>query len=103
LRGAGSGDRTRRGVAGSGPLVTVGAADPVASEVDAVHQGAFVTTFASGIRRVAQTVLGQHIWARGYFCATVGAVDEATIKAHIENQRWDEDDESFKITAPTKP
>jgi putative transposase len=24
---------------------------------------------------------GQHIWARGYFCATVGAVDEATIKA----------------------
>ena len=32
-----------------------------------------------------------------------GAVDEATIKAYIENQRWDEDDESFKITAPTKP
>ena len=24
---------------------------------------------------------GQHMWARGYFCATVGAVDEATIKA----------------------
>lgn len=46
---------------------------------------------------------GQHMWAQGYFCATVGAVDEATIKAHIENQRWDEDDESFKITAPTKP
>jgi putative transposase len=46
---------------------------------------------------------GQHMWARGNFCATVGAVDEATIKAYIENQRWDEDDESFKITAPTKP
>jgi putative transposase len=46
---------------------------------------------------------GQHMWARGYFCATVGAVDEATIKAYIENQRWDEDDEFFKITAPTKP
>jgi hypothetical protein len=28
-------------------------------------------------------------------------VDEATIKAYIENQRWDEDDESFKIAAPT--
>ena len=27
---------------------------------------------------------GQHMWARGYFCATVGAVDEATIKAYIE-------------------
>ena len=43
---------------------------------------------------------GQHLWARGYFCATVGAVDEATIKAYIENQKWDEDDQGFKITAP---
>jgi putative transposase len=24
---------------------------------------------------------GRHMWARGYFCATVGPVDEATIKA----------------------
>jgi len=46
---------------------------------------------------------GQHLWARGYFCATVGAVDEETIKRYIENQRWDEDDEGFKITAPAKP
>jgi hypothetical protein len=33
----------------------------------------------------------------------VGAVDEATIKAYIESQKWDEDDQGFKITAPTKP
>jgi|SRR5579863_9250367 Transposase IS200 like len=46
---------------------------------------------------------GQHMWERGYFCATVGAVDEATIKAYIENQKWDEDDQGFKITAPTEP
>ncbi len=46
---------------------------------------------------------GQHLWARGYFCATVGAVDEETIKGHIENQQWDEDDQGFKITAPTEP
>lgn len=46
---------------------------------------------------------GQHLWARGYFCATVGAVDEETIKAYIENQRWDEDDQGFQITAPTAP
>jgi len=25
---------------------------------------------------------GQHLWGRGYFCATVGAVDEQTIKAY---------------------
>jgi len=46
---------------------------------------------------------GQHLWARGYFCATVGAVDEETVKAYIESQRWDEDDQGFKITAPTEP
>jgi putative transposase len=46
---------------------------------------------------------GQHMWAGGYFCATVGAVDEATIKAYIESQKWDEDDQGFKITAPTEP
>jgi putative transposase len=27
---------------------------------------------------------GQHLWARGYFWATLGAADEATIKASIE-------------------
>ena len=46
---------------------------------------------------------GQHLWARGYFCASVGAVDEDTIKKYIENQKWDEDDQGFKITAPTAP
>jgi putative transposase len=42
-------------------------------------------------------------WARGYFCATVGAVDEATIKAYIESQKWDEDDQGFNITAHSEP
>jgi len=46
---------------------------------------------------------GQHLWARGYFCATVGAVDEKTIKEYIENQKWDQDDQGFKITAPSEP
>jgi putative transposase len=46
---------------------------------------------------------GQHMWARSYFCATVGVVDEKTIMEYIENQKWDDDAESFKITEPTKP
>jgi putative transposase len=45
---------------------------------------------------------GQHLWARGYFCATVGTVDEETIKRYIENQQWDQDDQGFKITMPTE-
>jgi len=46
---------------------------------------------------------GQHLWARGYFCATVGAVDEKTVMTYIENQKWDQDDQEFKITAPGEP
>ena len=43
---------------------------------------------------------GQHLWARGYFCATVGAVDEKAVMRYIENQKWDEDAQGFKVTAP---
>lgn len=35
---------------------------------------------------------GQHMWGRGYFCGTVGAVDEDTIKEYIENQGKEEAD-----------
>lgn len=35
-------------------------------------------------------------------CATQ-TMDEATIKTSIENQKWDEGDNLFKIKAPTKP
>jgi len=43
---------------------------------------------------------GQHLWGRGYFCATVGAVTEQQIKDYIENQTeapatfkvWDEEE-----------
>jgi hypothetical protein len=31
----------------------------------------------------------------------VGAVDEKTIREYIENQKWDDEAEGFKITAPT--
>ena len=38
---------------------------------------------------------GQHLWASGYFCRTVGTVTEEMIKEYIENQT--DDDENFKI------
>ena len=28
----------------------------------------------------------RHFWARGYYCETIGNVDETTIKKYIENQ-----------------
>ena len=40
---------------------------------------------------------GQHLWARGYFCATVGAVTEEIIKKYIESQEISKMEEKFKI------
>jgi hypothetical protein len=30
-------------------------------------------------------------------------VDDKTIREYIENQRWEEDQDGFKVTAPTRP
>ena len=35
---------------------------------------------------------GQHLWARGYFCATVGAVTEEMIRRYVEGQQTEGDD-----------
>lgn len=40
---------------------------------------------------------GQHLWARGYFCATVGSVTEEMIRNYIENQGKEDKNEIFKI------
>ena len=71
-------------------------------QVGAIHQRAIFTKTAGRISELAEALLGQHLWARGYFCAT-GAADEETIKAYIEKQKWEEDDQGFQITAPTEP
>lgn len=39
---------------------------------------------------------GQHMWARGYFCGTVGQVDEETIQNYVENQ-GNEEEKNFTI------
>jgi putative transposase len=38
---------------------------------------------------------GCHLWAKGYFCSTVGAVTEETIKKYNEDQK--EEDSVFKV------
>ena len=40
---------------------------------------------------------GQHMWGRGYFCGTVGEVDEETIRNYIENQGKLENGDEFTI------
>lgn len=41
---------------------------------------------------------GQHLWARGYFCCTVGSVTEEMIKDYVEHQEDKDGDDIFKIT-----
>ena len=40
---------------------------------------------------------GQHMWARGYFCGTVGEVDKETIERYIENHGKEETKDDFTI------
>jgi len=40
---------------------------------------------------------GQHLWGRGYFCATVGKVDEETIRKYIESQEIEGKEDPIKI------
>jgi REP-associated tyrosine transposase len=40
---------------------------------------------------------GQHLWARGYFCATVGTFTQEQIKAYIEQHELQTPDENFSI------
>ncbi len=40
---------------------------------------------------------GQHLWARDYFCASVGNVTEEIIKNYIANQSNKEKNDIFKI------
>jgi len=44
---------------------------------------------------------GSHLWGRGYFCCTVGAVTEEMVKRYIEDQ--DDHPQGFKVwdEAPT--
>jgi putative transposase len=40
---------------------------------------------------------GQHLWARGYFCATVGSVTKETVQNYINTQFEQGDGNHFKV------
>jgi hypothetical protein len=103
MPGAGGDDRAGGGVAGSHPSSGVGTASIVTGEAGAVREREVKPPVAGRLSAPAQEILGPAHVGAGYFCATVGVVDEKTIMEYIENQKWDDDAESFKITEPTKP
>jgi putative transposase len=48
-------------------------------------------------RDLGKRYWGQHLWARGYFCATVGSVTKDMIKEYIEKQFENGDSNHFKV------
>jgi putative transposase len=40
---------------------------------------------------------GRHIWARGYFCATVGQMTEEMIKQYLEHHFEPNTNDNFKM------
>ena len=49
--------------------------------------------------RLRKRYWGRHLWARGYFCATVGAVTTKMVKAYIDQQEIPPSD-SFSVDSP---
>ena len=46
-------------------------------------------------RELQKRYWGRHLWSRGCFCASVGAINEEMIRQYIENQ--DEGEGEFKV------
>jgi putative transposase len=103
LRVEGIKDHSGCGIAGSHSSPDGGSPHLAPSKIVQYIKGRSSRRLQEEFPQLRKRYWGQHLWARGYFCATVGAVDEKTIMAYIENQKWDDDDQGFKITAPTEP
>jgi putative transposase len=48
-------------------------------------------------RELSKRYQGQHLWARGYFCVTVGSVTKEMIQEYIEKQFEQGDKNHLKI------
>ena len=53
-------------------------------------------------RELQKRYWGQHLWGRGYFCVTVGAVTEEQVKQYIEQQD-EEDTGAVQVWDEEKP
>ncbi|MFC5591267.1 transposase [Sporosarcina soli] len=66
------------------------------AESESLHCKILQATSGS-IPRLEKDILGQKLWAGGYFCATVGSVDEETIRNYNANQFNEEKNDVFWI------
>jgi hypothetical protein len=100
LRGKRSANYPRISVARSRTHVVVGPSRHSSRKIDAVHQRPIIAPVARRVNELRKRYWGQHLWARGYLCAAVGALDETTIREYSENQKWDEEGDGSRSRRP---
>ena len=66
------------------------------SEITRYLKGRSSRLLQEEFKSLKQRYWGQHLWAPGYFCRTVGTVTEEMIKEYIKNQKTSIE-EIFKI------
>ena len=67
-----------------------------ASKIVQELKGRTSRVLLSEYKELKKRYWGQHLWAVGYFCRSVGDVSKEVVKTYIENQS-DEYEETFKI------
>ena len=67
-----------------------------ASKIIQELKGRTSRVLLSEYKELRKRYWGQHLWAEGYFCRSVGDVSKEVVKTYIENQS-DEYEETFKI------
>jgi len=103
LRVEGTEDYSRSSIAGPHPHPGSGTSASGAVENRAILKGRSSRRAAGGISPVAEAVLGSASLGAGIFLRGRWARwTKKTIMAYIENQKWDEDDQGFKITASSE-
>jgi putative transposase len=46
---------------------------------------------------IKEELWGRHFWSRGYFCVTVGELNEENIKEYLEHHFEKENTEGFRV------
>ena len=64
---------------------------------NAENQGPFFAPVQQEFPHLKKRYWGQHIWARGYFCTTVGQVTDEMIRDYIAGHVGKSPDDSFTV------
>ncbi|SIT01574.1 putative transposase [Virgibacillus pantothenticus] len=87
----------RQGCEARGIIILQGSVGKAPSKIMQYLKGRSSRLLQDEFPELKKRYWGRHLWARGYFCATVGTVTEETIRNYIANQLNENKDEIFKI------